>query len=187
MGPEGEPYALRRRQVQSYRPEIREVPVHCFADGLWISGAICVPGQRALVDHLNQGDPFVKLRKAELAPGNTPFGFLALRRAAVSLVIPLIGGDRIEQDRPMGNFSDEGISCILPGGTVTGRVRLLSNLRVSDHVMRTPGFMPIHDCRIHLHEAGGDAMTAEPLPVALINVHCVVGVSEPEGAPPGAS
>ena len=171
--------------MQSYRPEIREVAVHCFADGLWISGAICVPGQRALVDHLNQGDPFLKLRKAELAPA-TPFGFLALRRSAVSLVVPLLGADRVEQERPMGNFAEKSISCLLPGGTVTGRVSLLSNLRVSDHVMRAPGFLPIHDCRIHLHDSG-ETLSAEPLPVALINVHCVVGVSEPEDTSPGST
>jgi hypothetical protein len=163
--------------MTNYRPEIREVPAYCFADGLWISGAICVPAQKALVDHLNQGEPFLKLRKVEMTPGGLPFEFLALRRDAVSLVIPGPGAERIEQ-KAVGSFQEEVISCLLPGGTVSGRMRLLSNLRVSDHLMRSTGFVAIHDCRVQLHASAEDSLQSAPLPVAVVNMHCILGVSE---------
>ena len=126
----------------NYRPEFREVFAQCWAEGIWLPGGICLPTRRGLLEHLNQKEPFLKHRDVALSDKKEPLPFLALRRDSVSLVVP----EHESVPEAPGTTSQHRVVCLLKGAILRGTLDTLANLRVSDYLMRNPGFFAVRDC-----------------------------------------
>ena len=158
----------------TYRPELREVFSHCWSEGTWIPGGICLPGRRGLIEHLNQKDPFLKLRNAVLSEKKEPLAFLALRCDRVALVVP---PDHEVVEGASSTCTRHRVVCLLKGAILTGSLETLVNLRVSDFLMRATGFFALRDCTIKMPRAAALPFES-PVPTVLVNAECVIGVAQ---------
>ena len=159
---------------QTYRPELREVFAQCWSDGTWLSGGICLPVRRGLVEHLNQKDPFLKFRNVALSHKKDPFPFLALRLSSVGMIVP---SEHEAAAVATGAMASHPITCLMPGAMLTGTMEILQNLRVSDYLMRHSGFFPVHDCTIRV-SARAQLPFPNPVELVLVNSERVTGVAE---------
>lgn len=157
--------------VASYRPDVREVFAHCWADGTWLPGGICMPARRGLLEHLNQKDPFVKQRHVALSDKKDPLPFLALRRDSIAIVVP----EQESIPSLQGTTAQHRVVCLLKGAILHGTLETLANLRVSDYLMKGPGFFPLRDCTIRMSSMPS---LPTPIPVVLVNGERVIGVAE---------
>jgi hypothetical protein len=163
--------------ASAYQPDIREIPGHCYAQVSWVSGAICLPARRALQDHLNQGEPFLRLRNARVAGTESELAFLALRRDAVSMIAPSLRDERLQRGG-VGRQQERRITCLLETAVVTGTLELIANLRVSDHLMREQGFILLRDCGLVWAARRAQPPFESPIPVLLVNTRHVLGVTD---------
>ncbi len=157
--------------VSNYRPEFREVFAQCWADGTWLPGGVCLPTRRGLLEHLNQKEPFLKLRNVALSDKKEPLPFLALRRDSVSLVV----ADYESVPAPKEASAQHRVVCLLRGAILRGTLETLASLRVSDYLMRNPGFFALHDCTLRMASMPS---FPTPIPVVLVNGDRVIGVAE---------
>jgi hypothetical protein len=157
---------------QSYRPELREVFAQCWTDGIWLSGSICMAVKRRLLDHLNHNDAFLKLRNAALSARSEPIAFLALRLSAVGMVVPT---DYEAMEVP--NVTSHPVTCMMPGALITGEMQISQNLRVSDYLMRSPGFFVMRDCAVRV-SGSVQLPVSNPVDLVLVNSERVTGVAE---------
>lgn len=155
----------------NYRPDFREVFAQCWAEGTWLPGGLCLPSRRGLLEHLNQKDAFLKHRNVALSDKKEPLPFLALRRDSVSLVVPAYES----VPRLAGTTSRHRVACLLKGAILRGTLDTLASLRVSDFLMRNPGFFAVHDCKLRM--ASMPAFPT-PIPMVLVNGDRVIGVAE---------
>ncbi len=163
--------------ASSYQPDIREIPGHCYAAVYWVSGAICLPARRALQDHLNQSEAFLRLRGARIAGADSELSFLALRRDSISMIAPSERAERLQRDG-VGRQQERRVTCLLEAGVVTGTLELMASLRVSDHLMREAGFILLRDCGLVWAARRAPLPFASPVPVLLLNTRHILGVTD---------
>jgi hypothetical protein len=163
--------------ASSYQPDIREIPAHCLVRGYWVCGGICLPARRALQDHLSQSEPFLRLRSARIAGTASELAFLALRRDCVSMIAPSEHAERLQRGG-LGRQQEQRITCLLEAGVVTGTLELMANLRVSDHLMREPGFIVLRDCGLVWAARRAPAPFPSPAPILLVNTSHILGVTD---------
>jgi hypothetical protein len=161
----------------------REVAVHCCANAQWISGRICTPPTRPLLDHLNQGEAFVRVVDAVIFQRPAPMAFFALRTDALDMVLPLDSTDAMTEQR-VGRIADRPVQCLLPYAAIEGMIGVIGKIRISDHLLRCNAFLAVRDCRIQL--AGGPSAPRDlsHVAMALVNVRRVIGISDLAASPP---
>ncbi len=147
---------------------------HCWTEGSWIPGGLCLPSRRGLLEHLNQKEPFLKLRNAVLSKNKDPLPFLALRRDRISLVVP---PEHESIESPTSTCTRHHVVCLLKGAILSGTLETLANMRVSDFLMRAPGFFALGICRLRMPGLE-DLPFPNPAPTVLVNSECVIGVAE---------
>ena len=162
----------------AYRPEQREIFAQCWTEGTWLSGGICLPAKRALADHLNQKDAFLKLRNVALSHKKAPLAFLALRLDRVPLIVPseLDGLDPARMSGT-GLTVSHRVLCLLRGAILSGTLETLENLRVSDFLQRSPRYFTLRDCTLRVPNRS-KLPFQNPIELVLVNADCVTGVAE---------
>jgi hypothetical protein len=184
----GQEPAVKRAGLSPFR----EIAVHCCANRQWISGRVCMPPTRPLLDHLNQGEAFVRLVDAVVSHHHTEaMAFFALRTDAVDLVVPLETVD-VVSERRVGRIAERPVKCLLPYAVLEGTIGVIGKIRVSDHLLRCNTFIAVRDCQICLAHGESAPRDASHVPVALVNVRRVVGISDlgastPPAGDPGPS
>lgn len=155
----------------TYRPPHREIAARIFTPEGWLTGTFHLPRAHSLLDHLNHAVPFVKLVAATLPTGEAHVPFLALRREAAVLIVPQDEGD-LQEGRVQGETEEHQTTCLIRGGSITGRIQTLKHVRLSDYLIHHPGFILMHGCRL---EAANVSQTA---PRVLLNAAQIVAASE---------
>jgi hypothetical protein len=160
--------------LSSYRPDLREVFCHCWTEGSWIAGGLCLPSRRGLLDHLNQKEPFLKLRGAVISHKKEPLPFLALRRDRVALVVP---PEHESVETATSTCTQHRVVCLLKGAILSGTLETLANMRVSDFLMRAPGFFALGSCTVRMAGTARPPFES-PVPTLLVNAERVIGVAQ---------
>jgi hypothetical protein len=166
--------AVKRVGVSAYR----EVLVDCCANTQWISGRICTLPARPLLDHLNQGDPFLRMVDVVAPQHPEPMAFVALRSDAVDLIVPAEGQNAIEAEQRGGKITERSIRCLLPYAVLEGTLGVLDKIRVSDHLMRCDMFISVRACRVRLAKGLHATRDLSRVEFALVNLRRVIGVSD---------
>jgi len=178
--PTGQEPATTRAGLSPFR----EVAVHCCANEQWISGRVCMHPSRPLLDHLNQGEAFVRVLDAVVSHHHPDaMAFLALRTHAVDLVVPLESVDAVNEIR-VGRIAERPVKCFLPYAVIEGTIGVIGKIRVSDHLLRCNAFIAIRDCQIRLANAESAPRDLSHVPVALVNVTRVIGISDLRASTP---
>jgi hypothetical protein len=162
-----------------YRPDTREVVVHCRVGRSWIAGRLVLPVQRNLLDYLNAAQTFLKLVDAVLPSGpRQAAGFVALRRDAISLILPDEGETGITQDQGAGQFTQQPVACLFETGEVSGLMSVRKNIRVSDELGNAKGFFAVRKASLRLQSESSSSTLREPVSLLLVNAKHVIGVAE---------
>ena len=174
-----EKQAVKRAGLSPFR----EIAVHCCANTQWISGRICAPPTRPLLDHLNQGEAFVRVIDAVASDHLEAMAFLALRTDALDLVIPLDSADAVGEQR-VGRIAERSVKCLFPYAVIEGTIGVIGKIRVSDHLLRCNAFIAVRNCRIHLAKGLSAPRDLSHITMALVNVRRVIGISDLAASPP---
>jgi hypothetical protein len=158
--------------------QLRRVSVNVLTDIGWIRGVLHVPALQALTDYLHVAGPVLKLTAAELPGEFGPRAFLALPRAAVHLVTPLLSDALLEPLGLIGRTVPRDVECVLPGGVLNGRMDVLVNVRVSDYLKQQTGLLLLHDAVLVPPGKPRDDPAAEGLGHAIVNLEHLIGISE---------
>jgi hypothetical protein len=163
-----------------YRPPQRSIPARILVGGAWISGRFHLAEVRCFADAL--ADPtatFLKLTDVTIGGGRqTPF--LALRRSAASVIVPLSEEPRVVTRLQPPNLVPQSIECLLDGTSIRGSVHLLPSTRVSDFLRYQQGFFAMRGCTF----GGGPLALAGNVPLLFVGATAVVGLCD-EAASPG--
>jgi hypothetical protein len=171
---------VKRVGISAYR----EIPVECCTHIQWISGRICTLPTRSLLDHLNMGDPFLRMVDVVTPQYPEPMAFMALRTDAVDLILPAEGQNAIDTEQRGAKITERSIRCLLPYGVLEGTIGVLDKIRVSDHLMRCGTFMLIRACQFRLAKGLRAPRDLARVGFALVNVRRVIGISDLAAAPP---
>jgi hypothetical protein len=161
----------------------REIAVHCCVNTQWVSGRICAPPTRALLDQLNQGEAFARVRDAVVSNHSDAMGFLALRTDLIDLVLPVDDADAVAEQR-VGRIAERPVKCLLPYAVVEGTIGVIGKIRVSDHLMRCNAFIAVRDCQIRLASGLTAPRDVSQVAMVLVNVRRVIGISDLAAASP---
>ena len=115
-----------------------------------------------------------KLRNVAISHKKEPIPFFALRLEAVPMIVP---SEHEVVPNVLGATTEHKVMCLLRGAMVTGKLEILENLRVSDYLMRSPGYIPLRDCTLRV-PAKVQLPFPNPVPLVLVNAECVTGVAE---------
>jgi hypothetical protein len=162
----------------------QEVAVDCCAATQWISGRVCMPPRRTLLDQLNQGEPFVRVVDALTPHGPDPVPFVALRADALDLVLPALGQEAIDSEGRVGNFARRPVRVLMPYAVIEGSLDVLERIRVSDHLLRCGDFVALRDCRMRLARNQQAPRDLSAVAILLVNLRRVLGVSDLAASPP---
>jgi PilZ domain. len=161
----------------------REIAVQGCANTQWISGRICAPPTRSLLDHLNQGEAFVRVIDAVASHHPEAMAFIALRTDALDLIIPLDSAGAVTEQR-VGRIGERPVKCLLPYAVIEGTIGVIGKIRVSDHLLRCNAFIAVRDCRIRLAKDLSAPRDLSHIAMALVNVRRVIGISDLAASPP---
>ena len=166
------------------RPRLRRVPIEALTGRGWLNGTLHVPSHLALSDFLALGSQPLKLTEAQVPDEPDRLAFVALRRDALVIVAPGLAeeGDGAE---PSAYTTDLQIACLLPMGLLRGTLRVIYNLRLSDHLRLQSGFIVVRDAQWTPHRVAGEAQqdARRTLPCVLVNAALVIGIEEVEPRP----
>jgi hypothetical protein len=159
------------------RPRVRKVPVDALTQLGWLNGTLHVPSQLALSDYLALGSHPLKLTQAQVPNEADRLPFLAFRREALVLVAP---GLVEEGEGAEGSdyTTDLQVACLLPVGILRGTLRVIYNLRLSDHLQQTGHFLTLHRCLLAPYGGTANSPGARGLHSAIVNLNHALGISE---------
>jgi hypothetical protein len=155
----------------------RDIAVDCCVNAQWISGRICIPAARPLLDQLNQGEAFARVLDAVVPSHAVAMDFFALRTDALDLVIPLDSADAVAEQR-VRRIAERPVKCLLPYAVIEGTIGVIDNIRVSDHLLRCNAFIAVRDCQIKLAKGVSAPRDVSRVAMALVNVRRVIGISD---------
>lgn len=155
-----------------------------IAGAQWISGRLCLPMRRTLLDSLNQGEPFVRAVDVTTPHAPEPQPFVALRADALDLIVPLEGQDGIDPPQRVGSFVGREVRALLPYAVVEGTLEVRDKIRVSDHLMRCGSFLMLEHARVQLARGQRGPRDLSSLPTLIVNTHRVLGISDLAVSPP---
>lgn len=162
----------------------QQLAVEWCASNQWISGQVCLPLRRTLLDHLNQGESFLRVIDVITPHDPAPMAFIAVRSDAIDLVVPAEGQQGIDPPQRVGSFVRRGVRVLLPYADIEGSLDVLERIRVSDHLMRCGNFVALHDARVRLARGQRAPRDLSRVPILIVNARRVLGVSDLAASPP---
>lgn len=160
-------------------PPQQPVTLIALTSSGYISGTVHLLATKNLRALLNAPEEILKLTDA-LLPGNPRVQpFLALRKGSAHLIVPKAGPEILGPEPSSWQKARRLVTCLLEQGTLRGYIEVPENLRTSDFLLRSPGFLEFRECLIgpdpHLEPRD---LTADPLPLVFVNSQSMVGVTE---------
>jgi hypothetical protein len=165
------------KNAPASRPRLRKVPVDALTCLGWVNGTLHVPSHLALSDFLALGSQPLKLTQAQVPNETDRMAFLALRRDALVLVAPGLAEEG-EATEPSAYTSDLAVACLLPMGLLRGTLRVIYNLRLSDHLQQTGHLLTLHRCLLAPYGGTANSPGARGLHAAIVNLNHALGISE---------
>ena len=159
------------------RPSLRKVPADVLTGLGWLSGTFHVPTHLALRDYLALGTNALKLTEVGVPNEADRLAFVALRRDAVILVAPALAEEGEGPD-PSGYTTDLQVACLLPMGMLRGTLRVIYNLRLSDHLQQAGHLLTLQRCLLAPYGATAKSAGARDLHTAIVNLNQATGTSE---------
>jgi len=162
--------------MSEYHPPQSKIVARLHTLAGWISGTFHMPMLHGFVDFLNQDHSFVKLTDARLPGGDDIMPFTAVRKSSILTVMPNAAEEDLQLAVPEAATETHQVSCLLDTGLVLGYLEMPEHTRVSDFLLRGPGFFPLRKCVVY------DDRTKrhKSSPLAMVNADHVVAVSERE-------
>ncbi|MBS2029149.1 MAG: hypothetical protein JST54_14695 [Deltaproteobacteria bacterium] len=162
----------------TYKPEQREVPLRILASPGWLKGSAHLPPRARLLDHLDHAGPFITLTDAKLGQGEHALPFFALQTRAITAIVP----PETEAVATRDEVTAHQVWILTDQVVVTGRLKMLPGVRVSDFVLHHQGYLRLEDA--FLRPRGHAGENEERFPVIFLNGHTIVGMAEVEPAQP---
>jgi hypothetical protein len=159
------------------RPRLRKVPIDALTGLGWLNGTLHVPSHLALSDFLALGSQPLKLTEAKVPNEVDRLAFVALRRDALVLVAPGLA-DEGEAAEASAYTTDLAVACLLPMGILRGTLRVIYNLRLSDHLQQTGHLLTLHRCLLAPYGGTANSPGARGLHAAIVNLNHALGISE---------
>jgi hypothetical protein len=165
------------RKAAASRPRLRKVPVEALTALGWLNGTLHVPSHLALSDFLALGSQPLKLTEAHVPDEADRMAFLALRRDALMLVSPGLA-DEAEGTEASDYTADLQVACLLPMGILRGTLRVIYNLRLSDHLQQTGHLLTLHRCLLTPYGGTAKSPGARGLHTVIVNLNHTLGITE---------
>jgi len=166
-------------------PAQQPVTIIALTSSGYISGTVHLLAMKNLRTLLNAQEEILKLTDALLPGSQQVQPFLALRKGSAHLIVPKAGPDILSPEPSAWQKARRRVTCLLEQGSIRGFIEVPENLRTSDFLLRSPGFLEFRECLLgpepHLNP---EDLTADPLPLVFVNSRSMVGVTEePQAAP----
>lgn len=165
------------KKAVASRHGLRRVPIEALTTLGWLGGTLHVPGHLALSDFLALGSQPLKLTEAQVPNEPDRLGFVALRRDALVLVAPGLAEEG-EGAEISAYTSDLQVACLLPMGMLRGTLRVIYNLRLSDHLQQTGHLLTIHRCLLAPYGGTANSPGSRGFHAAIVNLNHALGISE---------
>jgi hypothetical protein len=165
------------KKAAASRPRLRRVPIEALTGLGWLNGTLHVPSHLALSDFLALGSQPLKLTEAQVPNEADRLGFVALRRDALVLVAPALAEEG-EGAEPSAYTTDLQVACLLPMGILRGTLRVIHNLRLSDHLHQTGHLLTLHRCLLAPYGGTANSPGARGIHSAIVNLNHALGISE---------
>jgi hypothetical protein len=159
------------------RPRLRKVPIEALTGLGWLSGTLHVPSHLALSEFLALGSQPLKLTDAQVPNEADRLAFVALRRDAVMLAVPALAEEG-EGAETSPYTSALQVACLLPMGMLRGTLRVIYNLRLSDHLQQTGHLLTLHRCLLAPYGGTANSPGARGLQAVIVNLNHALGISE---------
>jgi hypothetical protein len=143
----------------------------------WLNGTFHVPIHLALRDYLALGTHALKLTSVAAPNEADRLKFMAVRRDAVVLVAPALA-DEGEAPDAVAYTTDLQVACLLPIGMLRGTLRVIYNLRLSDHLQQSGHLLTLYRCLLTPYGATSKSPGARDLHTAIVNLNHTTGISE---------
>ncbi len=164
--------------MTAYRPDQRAIAVRILTTAGWLSGQLHVPARSLLVDQLNRPTVFFRLTDVTIHARQARLPFLALHRQEMVLVLPPDDEGDLQNSTEAELQTSHDITCLLESGTITGRMRTLKGLRVSDFFLNRQGFVVLGDATLHSGGWDGRPAREDRHARVIINSSRVIGISD---------
>lgn len=165
------------KKAVATRPRLRKVPVEALTSLGWLNGTLHVPSHLALSDFLGLGSHPLKLTGVQLPNEADRLAFVALRRDAVVLLAPGLAEEG-EGAESSGYTTDIEVACLLPMGILRGTLRVIYNLRLSDHLQQVGHLLTLQRCLLAPYGGTAHSPGARGLQAAIVNLNHALGISE---------
>jgi hypothetical protein len=153
------------------------VPIEALTGLGWLNGTLHVPSHLALSDFLALGSQPLKLTEAQVPDEPDRLAFVALRRDALVIVAPGLAEEGGGAE-PSAYTTDLQIACLLPMGLLRGTLRVIYNLRLSDHLQQTGHLLTLHRCLLAPYGGTANSPGARGLHTVIVNLNHALGISE---------
>ena len=165
------------KKAAASRPRLRKVPIEALTALGWLNGTLHVPSHLALSEFLALGSQPLKLTDAQVPNEADRLAFVALRRDAVMLAVPGLAEEG-ESAEASAYTSALQVACLLPMGMLRGTLRVIYNLRLSDHLQQTGHLLTLHRCLLAPYGGTANSPGARGLHAAIVNLNHALGISE---------
>lgn len=160
--------------TNAHKPEKRAVPIRAVTTAGTVEGTLHVPRLHMLLEAVNHGHDFMSLTDVHVRDAPQRIPFFALRRSETLVMAPA-NDEEIDERGARTSLVDHDVMCLLPTGSISGKLSLLRDVRVSDFLSGARGFFVLRECRAWLSSTG---FTDERPKVLLVNAARVAGVTE---------
>ncbi len=164
---------------KAFRPKQRLVKSEIVTPVGWTHGTFLVPECQSLADFVNRGSSILKVLNVKLPLERSAVPFLALQRAAVTLIAPQ-EDDRIETDPCHGPLIAHDVVCVMENATLDGRLDIPMNMRLSDYLRLHEEFVVLRDAVWNPLIPSRQSGPRRFVGVALANVSRMIGIAERE-------
>jgi hypothetical protein len=165
------------KNAMAPRPRLRRVPVDALTSLGWLNGTLHVPSHLALSEFLALGSHPLKLTEAQVPNEPDRLAFVALRRDAVMLVAPGLAEEGAGAEAT-AYTTDLHVACLLPMGMLRGTLRVIYNLRLSDHLQQSGHLLTLHRCLLAPYGGTANSPGARGLHAVIVNLNHALGISE---------
>jgi hypothetical protein len=160
--------------AQTYYPPQRDILAWALTDAGWAQGKFIIPRHHGFIEHLDASTGLLKMKDVQLPGYAAPMSFFGVFRDVISLIVPDPGS--ATPQTPVANAIVHNVTCLLRQGVLTGALQLRQGIRLSDHLQRYTGFLPMEGCTFHA--ADGNPLVQGDMPLVYVNVKQLVGVTE---------
>lgn len=161
--------------MQGRKPEQRAVQLRAVTTAGLVEGTLHVARSHLLVEAVDHGHDFMSLTDVHVRDAPQRIPFFALRRSETLALAPSADTDIDDVANRRASLVDHDVMCLLPMGSISGKLSILRDTRVSDFLSAQRGFIVLRDCRAWLSSTG---FADERPRVLLVNAARVAGITE---------